>query len=157
MSALRSPGCCRQPKFDHLGVRQVLERFAAEGGHHVLAFVLAQLVRRARRAPLARHALIAPRIVLHAASAAYCGMTVLPDDMPRSGGRRRCRPDRSGSSGFGAAGRTSCVRAFQQRLEVFCGTSKAATSATALSLRRSWCWSCSCWRCSSRNSPGGLA
>ena len=65
-----------------------------------------------------------PRARPNAASATYCGMTgslgvTSRHVTPRPGGRRRRKSDRSASTSFGAAGRTPCVRALQQWLEVF--------------------------------------
>ena len=70
-----------QPGHDLAG-RQVLEGFAVERSDHPLAFVLAQLVRGTRMAPLARGALVTLKGIgaLPTLHAARC--TLRHDDRP---------------------------------------------------------------------------
>ncbi|CAM3405310.1 hypothetical protein POHY109586_06025 [Polaromonas hydrogenivorans] len=127
-----------------LARRQVLERFAVERGHHRLALVLAQLVGRAHIAPLARRTLVAlGRLRALPALHATAGQ---PDLMAS---RLQARP-----VGAGLADQAEQLLALldgrhlsapsSSAWKFFCNTSKAATSASAFSLRRNSRWSCSC-------------
>lgn len=128
--------CVGQARHDLAG-RQILERFAVERGHHHLAFFFTQLVRRTHVAPLARGALVTIDGI-HALPALHAAARQA--DLTAS--RLQARAIGAGFSDQAEQllalldGRHLSAPS-SSAWKFFCNTSKAATSASAFSLRLS--------------------